>query len=183
MTSSGLRIYTTNRCNSNCRYCYRGLESRSNKGDQHHDIDLSTLITFLDSQPSRYDVIKISGGEPSFYPFIDELVSYLKNKKYFVELYSNGALTQLKDSTLTNIDKFNLSLDSIDSSINNDIRRNNNATNDFLFAVQHLHSIGQNNIEVQVTISQASIESFESTLFFLVYNLGITTIKVSDIIE
>lgn len=107
-------------CNLNCKHCY----AKTVKNNKSFSIDfVKSLIDDL------YDlwVIKIvlSHGEPLAYPYIQEALTYMKEKWFYVVMMSNGILlTQEKITFLEKVwlDKIYISLDSCDPNIYDDFR-------------------------------------------------------------
>lgn len=177
------RVYVTSRCNSRCKYCYRGLGLTGPTVDRHTDLPVRNIFRLLDISPEKIESVKLTGGEPAFHPNISEIVNGLHERKYFIELYSNGALTQLSDSTLDQVTKFNLSLDSIDPNINDDIRDHRDSSKSFFAAMDRLKTIGKELIEVQITLSKSMLPTLDKTIAYLIEVLGVGRIKISDLVE
>jgi organic radical activating enzyme len=75
-------------CNYNCSYCIV-----KNGGKQHpHDRNRKSAkewIEYIESFPLRITEVIITGGEPTSYSGLIELVKILLDKKYFVTIYTN----------------------------------------------------------------------------------------------
>lgn len=70
-------------CNYRCSYCPPYLHT----GDIW--IDYEALKKFINlSKPAH---VLLVGGEPTFYPHIDELILFLKNKEIIIDITSNGS--------------------------------------------------------------------------------------------
>lgn len=79
--------YVHFRCNNNCLYCLVGSEKKT-----FPNPDFEQLIQFIDQYHSQFKIINLVGGEPSLYPEIIELIQYVKEKKCWVQMFSNGRL-------------------------------------------------------------------------------------------
>lgn len=177
------RVYVTSRCNSRCRYCYRGLGLAPEQIPPRSDLPPESLFALIDSSPEPIESIKLSGGEPSFHPEIGTIIDELAEREIFTELYSNGALTRLPGRVLDKVGKFNLSFDSLNSGTNDHIRGDRHASRAFDNAIKRLRELDKDVIEVQITLSRASLTDLDATIEYLVEELGIDRIKISDIVE
>ena len=93
-------IYPDTKCNLDCKFCF--LNDRSNnygikKADYWND-----LITIFDDM----DVLSLSilGGEPTLYPWIDEVLEHAGKKGILTVITTNGK--NIKDSTFNIIAKY-----------------------------------------------------------------------------
>ena len=102
-----IEIFPTLKCNVNCTYCDRGKETSTLRDFR----DISVLYDNL-----RKDAIfrnanfRITGGEPTLYPKINELISFLYgiNPHSKVDLITNGI--ELRRITKRNLKKINLTV-------------------------------------------------------------------------
>lgn len=91
-----------NTCNFNCSFCPDKYKSGSARF-----LDLSTYTQAIDkltieAAPKKLWV-KLTGGEPTLYPKLIELMTYIKSKGHYTYLITNGSRTmrywqELKDS-------------------------------------------------------------------------------------
>lgn len=81
-------IELTNKCNLNCRHCYGGFACTNNTF-----IPLEKLkdIISKSSQAGVYQ-IDFTGGEPTLYPHLDELLEYAYNAGVMVRIFTNLTL-------------------------------------------------------------------------------------------
>lgn len=85
-----LQISLTNKCNFNCWHC--PMAEWRNSTPPNLPLCNAELIPFLEKYvDSRLWVIELTGGEPSLYPEIDELMEWLHEKKYRVLVKTNGS--------------------------------------------------------------------------------------------
>lgn len=108
----------TRKCNDNCLFCYRDLETKElNFDDQKKVID----------QVAEANIYKLTfaGGEPLLVPKIKELMLYAKRKGLLVSLTTNGILlkSDLLDFCLENLDWLTLSLDGADEEVQSRMTR------------------------------------------------------------
>jgi MoaA/NifB/PqqE/SkfB family radical SAM enzyme len=73
-------------CNLNCSYC------SVKKRDKHFRIEFHTIMDYVEKLCHRglKAVILTGGGEPTLYPYFNELVKWLKHKQLSVALITNG---------------------------------------------------------------------------------------------
>jgi len=92
-----------NTCNFNCSFCSDKYKSGTDKF-----LDISTYTQIVDkltaeAAPKKLWV-KLTGGEPTLYPKLIELMTYIKSKGHYTYLMTNGSRTmrywqELKDSS------------------------------------------------------------------------------------
>jgi hypothetical protein len=77
-------IETNRTCNIRCRSCYTlDRESIKSIADVKNEIDLAL-------QKRTLQAVTILGGEPTLYPGLKDIVAYIKSKRLFCQLLSNG---------------------------------------------------------------------------------------------
>ena len=73
-------------CNLHCLYCY----------NENHDYvkPISTVKSEIDFAASQRNLesVSILGGEPTLYPQLSELISYIKNKGLICQVLTNGIM-------------------------------------------------------------------------------------------
>ncbi|SHJ75864.1 uncharacterized protein SAMN02745751_03299 [Dethiosulfatibacter aminovorans DSM 17477] len=82
-------LWTTGRCNLDCRYCYAS-DSRN-----HFDMDFDTAVRALDHFSDRPMKIQFAGGEPLLnFDLIVKVCEYVKEKGYNAsfQMQTNGTL-------------------------------------------------------------------------------------------
>jgi organic radical activating enzyme len=129
--SPHLTIETNRTCNLHCRLCYN-LERNTIKA-----IDDVKKEIVLGLQKRKLSAITLLGGEPTPHPHLPEIVSFIKSKRLFCQLLTNGLvfLRDEKDELLvklifSGIDRIFLHVDSGQSHIHKDIE----ATRQALFS-------------------------------------------------
>lgn len=97
---NNVRIFVelTNKCNLKCKHCYGGFACSNNKF-----ISIAKLKELIDNA-SHYGVYQfdITGGEPTLYPDLEELLEYVYNSGMMVRIFTNLTLfsTKLKNMIL-----------------------------------------------------------------------------------
>jgi len=105
MKTDIIEIFPALKCNLHCRYCDRGIEDSSLKDFD----DIRILYDNLKKDPSfRLLNFRISGGEPTLYPRVNELISFLHGINLNnIDFITNAIrLDNLTIQSLTNIKLF-----------------------------------------------------------------------------
>lgn len=77
-------IQITRNCNQQCIIC-------SNPPSGRRDLSLARAKKLVDKYiKAKYDGLILSGGEPTVYPHLVELIAYCRQKKFPVRIISNG---------------------------------------------------------------------------------------------
>jgi organic radical activating enzyme len=140
-----------NTCNYDCSFC-----DDSNKTGNEQWLDFETYVSVCDQFMASTDdkiFFQFTGGEPTLYPRLDELVSNIKSKGHYVSLFSNGSRTirWWKDFAENNLlDCLNLT-----------VHVEQSANIDHLIAVINLFKTSSTHVYVQCT---ATLEYFDETL-------------------
>jgi uncharacterized Fe-S cluster-containing radical SAM superfamily protein len=101
-TFTSIFVDLTHRCNMSCANCY--LPNR-----EFPDADLDRLYAFFSSFTRRVG-FRLIGGEPTLYPHLDKVISFIKSQGHHVTLITNGLklsnieyVQKLKSSGLTRV--------------------------------------------------------------------------------
>jgi organic radical activating enzyme len=95
-----VQLNPTNVCNFNCNFCSCKNREKSEK------INRDDLIDFIDnlSELGTKAITITGGGEPTFYPFLEEIIEYCEMKDIEVGLVTNGSnLSSVTEKTFNNI--------------------------------------------------------------------------------
>ena len=86
-----VEIELTKRCNWKCKFCYN-VWKHSKTFDNSIDIELNTFKQIIDeSVLNGCNLIRLSGGEPTFHPFFYEMVQYASERGCKIALFTNGS--------------------------------------------------------------------------------------------
>ena len=108
----------TNRCNSNCEYCF------SPKADVSYESRENILNIANKLSVENFDKVTLSGGEPLLIDGIEEIVQVLSSGDKYVSLHTNGYyLTEERVKKLRPyVGDIALSVDTMDPEINDRLR-------------------------------------------------------------
>ena len=109
----------TSICNQNCIYCYPSRTIDVETSEENR-IRIAKEIN-----QSNFFHIHVTGGEPTACPNIYEIIEILSEKS--VHISTNLSVLSEKDKALfsmSNINSVSISLDSVDSKINDQLRSN-----------------------------------------------------------
>lgn len=87
-------------CDFKCPYCHNG--SLVTRASYLPNIPLDEVYRFLDMHRSATDAVCITGGEPTRYPELKEVLKTIKSMDYLVKLDTNGYNPFLLDQLLKN---------------------------------------------------------------------------------
>ena len=102
-------LILTDRCNFKCVYC-RGLRS-----DCKGDMGIDRVYQVLDNWISHgLKNIRFSGGEPTLYPYLREIIAYCKGKMEHIAISTNGSasLDYYNELIDVGVNDMSISLDS-----------------------------------------------------------------------
>lgn len=176
---SPLNVYfaPTSRCNLRCVYCYADAQPPVNKNELLCGNE--NVYRILDNiLAANINNMYFTGGEPTLYKDLFNLVKYVKNKGTSVSILTNGTL--INES---NVDKFKIfervtvSLDASVAEIN-DITRGKGSFVRIVPAIKLLKKYG---IDVAVTsvISKKNLKNVPHLLQFVREELGVKHHNVS----
>lgn len=118
-----LRYYVTYRCNSRCNYCNVWKNEIFKNVKELPLEEAKKLINQCYDIGIRY--IDFTGGEPTLYPYLSEIIEYAKDLGIKTEVTSNCISAKSKAKMLeiaANADKFNTSLDTLNKEAYKKIR-------------------------------------------------------------
>lgn len=122
----------TNKCNENCKFCYRKL-CKDNTLEENKKI-------FDNLMQISIGKISFCGGEPLLYEDLFELVKYIREKNPSIKLSitTNGKIidNSLLEKIIENFDWLTLSLDSMDDEINEQMGRGKEHKDKVLFLLK-----------------------------------------------
>lgn len=149
-------IELTNRCNLHCAYCQIDANER-------FDMSLHTVKSIIDQLVElKVFELRLGGGEPLLYPYLEDVVQYASQKKLFVWICTNGYkfdsnfAVRLKQSGLTGI---RVSLDSTSPVIHDRVRGQAGSWCHCMEAIT-IAQIYNINVVVSMTIGSHNIDEY-----------------------
>lgn len=116
-------IYITHRCNLRCVYCDDG-SGRSFPEDKKSELDTAQMIEVLRIVRKEYDVLSITGGEPTMRDDIIEILAATKELKFRqVLMNTNAILAREKSEMFDYLDTVMVSLDSLNEKLSDRLWR------------------------------------------------------------
>ena len=76
-------------CNNNCSYCSRHFVGKMNVKENEHQLSAKQWLQRIDRFPVKVDEITLSGGEPSIYYDITDLINGLVERSIIVLMFTN----------------------------------------------------------------------------------------------
>jgi len=89
-------------CNFKCPYCHNAELVEGYK--ETPDMDEEKVMAFLETRKEWLDAVVITGGEPTLYPELKELIKKIKEKGFMVKLDTNGTMPENLKKLLPLID-------------------------------------------------------------------------------
>jgi GTP 3',8-cyclase len=114
-TFKTLRVSLTNTCNFGCTYCVDGEVVEKKLTQQLNPEQLVKIIQNLNNKLD-FDTIRLTGGEPTLYKGLIELVRNLSKLNVPLKMTCNGFLLSkmAKELSDAGLESINISLDAID---------------------------------------------------------------------
>ncbi len=146
------QIEITNKCNLACVHCF------NNSGNPYPD-ELTTkeILSLLDVLSSLgVHHITLTGGEPLLHPDLFKIVEHARKEPMSVDIFTNATLITedtIKKFKKVGINRFNISIDSVDETIHDSFRGKKGALKKTLKAIQLLKKAGFS-IKISFSLSQ-----------------------------
>lgn len=156
-------------CNMFCEHCsIKRFQGGQNKR-KLTPIDIADLSKQADEMGLARFVI--SGGEPTIFPDLDELVAAIDPEKFFINSDSNGYLLAEKAQHLKDIgiDRIQLSIDSLDAEAHDAFRRKPGAFARAMEGIRECQSIGLP-LYIQTVVTKERLHSEEFLKFLTHFN-------------
>ena len=163
-------------CNLNCLFC---CINDKYHGKKHISTENSDAI--LNKIKDKYDIdtIFIMANEPTTQPELaNHIMKYAIKNKINIKIVSNGFAPistyekMLHSIEPSDLNKFTISLDSMNEKIHNTIRNNDKSFSNTMRAMNYLKSKGYN-IRIQMTICDLNYDTIVDSVRVLNKNFGI----------
>ncbi|GAB6123470.1 radical SAM protein [Dysgonomonas termitidis] len=115
-------IHLTHKCNLRCLHCFQESDAKSNKFSH---LSLEKWLDIFDQfEQMKMFQITISGGEPLYYKYFNELMEEIIKKKLCYNILTNGTLISEKNIQLLSSPNIflNISLDGHNANLHDSLR-------------------------------------------------------------
>lgn len=165
-------------CNMKCQHCSIKRFQGGNARRRLNPDDIRKLSQQADELGLARFVI--SGGEPTTFPDLDEVVKAIDPQKFYINCDSNGWLLEEKASHLKEIgiDRIQLSIDSLDAKEHDEFRRMEGAHARALRGIEECQRIGLP-LYIQTVVTKERLHSDEFIEFLEFFNGKGLTVFVS----
>ncbi len=156
-------IQITRRCNQNCRFC--------SNPDNGRTLDMEQAREFVDDFVRRdYHGIILTGGEPTLFTPLDELILYAHERGMPSRMITNGQkaanfdyLKILKDSGLVHM---TLSIHSVDAELHDDLTRTPGSFRKQVRCLENAEKLGIT-VDVNCVINKRNADKLEENVRWL----------------
>lgn len=173
----------TSRCNLTCKHCYADPYVIRNK-ENIDEIDLTQAYHIIDELAAQqvWEVV-LQGGEPLCYSYINQVISYIKQKGLSVTILTNG--TRLTDEIYYTIkqgfektDLIQISLDGYGSW--NDYIRGKGV---YKTVIQNLKHLDIKNIVINVVVTKENLYSLQQMCDDIMTQTHVRSIHFSPVMQ
>lgn len=178
-TSSPLwrnELILTSRCNFKCPYC-RGLRMEGSK-----DLSLEKAKSIIDFwAENNIQNVRLSGGEPTVYPYLKDIIKYIKEKCVDIKhiaISTNGYadLSLYKELVELGVNDFSISLDACCSKIGDMMAGGiQGAWEKVVSNIEEISKLTY--VTVGVVLTDENISELSETIEFA-HNLGVADIRI-----
>jgi len=174
---NGAWLVLNKECNFKCPWCYMKSE-----WDKKEEMDFSLackIIDFLDE--GNVKNIILLGGEPTLYSRIFDVIEYIKNKKMFSALVSNGVkfsdISFAKKIIMAGVNIINFSAKGGNNEQYKRVTKASNGYTEMIQGYKNVHKLGKD-VSFSVTIAGELVDNIEEVINNLVDD-GVEGISIS----
>jgi radical SAM protein with 4Fe4S-binding SPASM domain len=181
-------IQTTRLCNQKCLFC-------SNPPSGQKDMSLKRVKELIDDyRQKKYEGLIISGGEPTIYPHLEEVIRYCRKNKFACRIITNGQKISdnkyLKKLAEAGLEHIGLSIYSHLPQIQNYLSQNDSSLENIIKALDNLRKY-KIRVDINITINKKNsdhlsklikfiLDRYEYVEHFIFNNLDPTTERIKD---
>lgn len=92
MNINVINYHATNACNYGCRYCFGKFDCKKAPSVQEAKRVIDNIRVYFNKNGIKNGRINFAGGEPTLYPYLDELIDYAVSLGIEVSIVTNGSL-------------------------------------------------------------------------------------------
>lgn len=150
----------TDKCNFACGHCYK--EAKNNKANF---IEKEIVYDIIDKVRYKTPLLAISGGEPTLYPYLNQIIRYA-GKDFKIFLYTNGSnLGVLEEKTYQLLNSVTVSMYGNSEEMYKKVT-GTYGFNKFCFGIEKLQKQNISTM-VTITINKLNIENLDSYIQIL----------------
>lgn len=178
-----VQLHLTDKCNLKCRHCYEGERKTVTEWEYR---ELLAVIDELDKTFKKWNVdgeISLVGGEPVMYPYLSDLLYYIRKKRFItrIAILTNGTFIsdELKQAILDTKVAVQISIDGATKEKHDFIRGEGN----YEKAINSIKWLVSNQIEVFVhyVISKYTVPISKEFITFM-NDLGVRQLTFSLVV-
>lgn len=160
-----ITIKPTKKCNANCSFCRQRMAHY--KGGLQHEVSLTKWVETIDEAASLgVAKINISGGEPTLYPQLFDLIKACKDRGLEVHLKTNAFIIDeifAKKLASLGLNSCTVSIYSHDFNIHDDIKGIKGSHQKAENAIKQMIDQGID-VNIQTVLTKQMLKSFDSYL-------------------
>jgi MoaA/NifB/PqqE/SkfB family radical SAM enzyme len=151
-------------CNQNCRFCSNPENDRM--------IELPEARRLVDDFVARgYDGVILTGGEPTLYPCLADVVRHAAEQKLTPRIVTNGQKTSdlayLRSLVEAGLTHLHLSVQTLDRELQGQLTRKPDSLDHILATLKHAEALGVN-VDINTTINHFNAGHLDRTVRGLV---------------
>lgn len=156
-----LRLIVSRKCNYDCYFCHgEGIEKTTEEifnGD-----DYKYLVDFC-KKKYGWNTVTITGGEPLIRNDIEDIIMKIKESGINITIVSNGELIDKKMNCLSEIERLNVSIHSLDEDIYSDIIQRKGKLQKVIYNLSQLRNLNKKiDIRINMTVVKGQNDSTEN---------------------
>jgi MoaA/NifB/PqqE/SkfB family radical SAM enzyme len=161
-------LQITRECNQECRFC-------SNPPSGWRDMSLATAKIIVDGYKKEgYDGVILTGGEPTMYPYLRDLIKHCAARKVYTKIITNAQKTADEKFLLTLVKSglrhFHVSIYSHRKNIQSFLTKKNDSLENIKKTLNHLSWIAGVRTDVNITFNKYNADHLSSVVWFIVQN-------------
>jgi len=161
-------LQVTRKCNQKCRFC-------SNPPSGWQDLTLTDALKIIDKYIKKgYAGLIFTGGEPTIYPHLPELINYCRKKNFPCRLITNAQKTADKKFLLklirSGLRQVHVSIYSHIDEIQNFLTGKEDSLKNIKKTLDHLSLISSVRTDINITFNKYNANHLSSLAQFIIHN-------------
>jgi MoaA/NifB/PqqE/SkfB family radical SAM enzyme len=159
-------LQLTRKCNQKCRFC-------SNPPSGWKDLILSQIKKTIEQYiKEKYDGVIFTGGEPTLYKYLPEIIKYCSDKKFPCRIITNGQKTAqkkyLQSLIVAGLQHIHVSIYSHQSKTQAFLTQNKDSLKNIKATLSHLNQFKQVRVDVNITINKYNVDHLYQLVKFII---------------